>query len=395
MFFRYAGLIFLTILVFSGVAKSTYDKQIEDQKKALKKLSQELSQHRKQIETMKTQEQGVLNTLVFLEQDIQKTHKLINEMRKSQLMLNQSAEQHRVAIDSLEVEIAIQKSVMAKRVRVLYMRHKSSASPLVRLLNSNAGSQDLLVYFRSVIEFDRNLVRNAKQTVGQHKHHEAQLSLKVQEMNRIRFLKEKEENELRYRRLDQTEYLDKLKKDRTIQQRALKEFEANQKLITKLIQQLEAKKKKEEAEARKKKIPIKTEPLQIAAKNKCWPHRGTIISRFGNHRHEVLRTVTRNLGIEIRGTLGDQVSAAAPGTVAMVTKIQGRGSSVIIDHGNSYYTVYGHLNNIGVKEGQTVSRCQDIGLVGDEDSMNGAKLFFQVSAGIEAVDPLDWLVNVK
>mgnify|MGYP006353749499 FL=1 len=85
------------------------------------------------------------------------------------------------------------------------------------------------------------------------------------------------------------------------------------------------------------------------------------------------------------------MKAAAHGTVALVSEIDGRGPSVIIEHPDGFFSVYGHLEKILVKEGDSVTNCQEIGIVGDVASLNGIKLYFQVSAGIEPLDPLQWV----
>ena len=109
------------------------------------------------------------------------------------------------------------------------------------------------------------------------------------------------------------------------------------------------------------------------------------------HEHPVLHIMTRNLGVEIRGKKGDKIKAAAAGNVVMVTEIDGRGPSVIIEHEGGVYSVYGHMSSIRVKEGDRVGNCEDIGTVGDLASLNGIKLYFQISEGTDTVDPLKWL----
>ena len=126
---------------------------------------------------------------------------------------------------------------------------------------------------------------------------------------------------------------------------------------------------------------------------KCLPLEGEIISQYGFQEHPVLHIRTKNLGVEIRGKKGAKVKAAAHGTVALVSEIDGRGPSVIIEHPNGIFSVYGHLVETKVKEGDKVNNCQEIGIAGDIASLNGIKLYFQVSAGTEPLDPLEWVKN--
>ena len=124
---------------------------------------------------------------------------------------------------------------------------------------------------------------------------------------------------------------------------------------------------------------------------KCMPLDGSVISEYGMHEHPVLHIMTRNLGVEIRGKKGAKIKSAAAGTVAMVTEIDGRGPSVIVEHEGGVYSVYGHMSAIRVKEGDKVKNCQDLGTVGDIGSLNGIKLYFQISEGTDTVDLLKWL----
>jgi murein DD-endopeptidase MepM/ murein hydrolase activator NlpD len=55
------------------------------------------------------------------------------------------------------------------------------------------------------------------------------------------------------------------------------------------------------------------------------------------------------------------------------------------------YTLYGHLSQVDVNNGDRVERGQVIGLAGDTGSLRGSKLYFEVRRNGEAEDPLLWL----
>ena len=64
---------------------------------------------------------------------------------------------------------------------------------------------------------------------------------------------------------------------------------------------------------------------------------------------------------------------------------------LILNHGDSYYTLYGHLSDIAVKVGQEVAAGAVIGRSGDTGSLKGAVLHFEVRRGGTALNPQDWL----
>jgi len=86
------------------------------------------------------------------------------------------------------------------------------------------------------------------------------------------------------------------------------------------------------------------------------------------------------------------VTAAASGTVVTVIYSRlGYGNHVIIDHGNGYKTLYGHMNKIYVEQGQGISQGQQIGQMGSTGRSTGTHLHFEVIKDGVKLDPLKLL----
>ncbi len=90
-------------------------------------------------------------------------------------------------------------------------------------------------------------------------------------------------------------------------------------------------------------------------------------------------------GLELDGTRGATVRTAATGRVAYADRHPGYGALVIVDHGSSYFTVYGGLGAIDVQVGDDVTRGGRVGSVGT------SAIFFQVRRGTRALDAHAWL----
>ena len=88
------------------------------------------------------------------------------------------------------------------------------------------------------------------------------------------------------------------------------------------------------------------------------------------------------------------VYSAASGRVVSAGWMSGYGNYIEIDHGNGYYTAYGHLSSFNVSAGQTVSRGQQIAVSGNTGVSTGPHLHFEVyigGLGLECrVDPLQY-----
>ncbi len=113
-----------------------------------------------------------------------------------------------------------------------------------------------------------------------------------------------------------------------------------------------------------------------------WPASGSVISGFDE---------VRNKGVDIGGTAGDPVVAAADGRVVYVgSSLRGYGNLIILKHNNTYLTAYAHNQVLLVKEDQTVRKGQKIAEMGNSDA-DRIKLHFEVRRQGKPVDPAKYL----
>ena len=123
-----------------------------------------------------------------------------------------------------------------------------------------------------------------------------------------------------------------------------------------------------------------------------WPVRGEVVGRFGQEKHPKWGTLTMNNGIDIAVPVGTAVHAVGKGRVDYVSDDFGTyGQIVIINHGDGYYTLYGHLSAIAVSVGNEVAPGQTVGRSGETGSLKGPVLHFEVRKGGQSLDPLQWL----
>jgi septal ring factor EnvC (AmiA/AmiB activator) len=121
------------------------------------------------------------------------------------------------------------------------------------------------------------------------------------------------------------------------------------------------------------------------------PIHGELASRFGLVVDAEFHTETFNKGVEFEASLGDSVHAVAFGEVRFAGWFRGYGKIVILDHGDQYFTVSGHLADVYVEVGQSVDRGDTLATAGDSGSLAGPRLYFEVRRGSEPLDPAAWL----
>ncbi len=123
----------------------------------------------------------------------------------------------------------------------------------------------------------------------------------------------------------------------------------------------------------------------------AWPVRGKIVTRFGTHVHPRYGTRVTQKGIEVVAAHGTPIKAVAAGRVVYAGWLGGYGKTVILEHGQDYFTLYAHASVIDVPQGEIVAEGQRIAQVGDTDSLKGSSLHFEIRKGSEALDPQLWL----
>lgn len=117
-------------------------------------------------------------------------------------------------------------------------------------------------------------------------------------------------------------------------------------------------------------------------------------SGFGYRTDPFYRTQRFHAGIDFTAPRGVEVYATADGVVESVTsEIWGYGQHIIINHGNGFKTLYGHLSKFKVKRGQKVTRGQLIGLIGSTGKSTGPHLHYEVHKNGEKLNPAFFFYN--
>ena len=112
-----------------------------------------------------------------------------------------------------------------------------------------------------------------------------------------------------------------------------------------------------------------------------------ISSRFGERIHPITGELKNHNGMDIAANSGTAVYAADGGKVVLAEWYGGYGNCIMIEHGNGYKTLYGHLSYIGVKNGQYVNQGDTIGQVGSTGNSTGPHLHFEVYSNGSRIDP--------
>lgn len=116
-----------------------------------------------------------------------------------------------------------------------------------------------------------------------------------------------------------------------------------------------------------------------------------ISSRFsGGRKHPILNKIRAHQGVDYAAARGTPIKATGDGKVILAGRKGGYGNTVIIQHGNTYRTLYGHMQGFakGIRDGSPVKQGQVIGYIGTTGLSTGPHVHYEFQVNGVHVDPL-------
>ena len=234
-----------------------------------------------------------------------------------------------------------------------------------------------------LVQYQNNVISNYVDTLSLLRDSERELEEKKKESSNLIWKTKNKRQELNVQERRQKALIKDIKENKKMHLQALEDLNERAHQLQLLIEKLLT----EEIS-----FPITIVPLSEQRGKLLWPLEGAVVSTFGRQVHPQFRTVTFNNGIEISPQKNQAVvKAIHPGKVVFCDYHKGRGNVIIIDHGMSFHSIYGHCADFLVKNGDLVKTGQPIAIAGDTGSLEGITLYFQITSKAKPVDPLKWL----
>ena len=385
----YIGLLFCTHLAF---AQGDIDGRLKDNQKQLDRVKSEIGELRKKIARTDIKASSTLEQIKTIDQELALIGTAKSLLNKETNLLSKKISLTRDQLDLNRQKLKSQKEQYTKRIVHLYKYGKVRN---VEILLSSESINHALVrykYLKFFNDHEKRLIRNITSRVDEIKQLETALSLDYKNQRETLQEKKREEEIYFARKNEKKAMVDRLKWNSQNLGKQLKTAEAEYQKLYELIVTLERQRRLRERRGETK--PDYALNLKDFRKNKGklpWPVTGNIIHKYGKQHNKTLKTTINNTGIDIKAKTGAEVRAVFTGIVSMITYLSGYGNTIILDHGEGYYTVYSHLDEFFVDPDELVEPGHVIGLVGDSGSLEGSKLHFAVFSNQKTEDPQSWL----
>ena len=368
-------------------------REILESQRRVEQIRAERSRLEGEIGDVRKRVRDASEDLANVERRLSASRSVLAEIQFQSDAVTQSIQETTRELVQAHEKLAENEAVLNRRLRDIY---KMGPLHTVGVLLGASSFTDLLNryrYLQRIASFDRSLVSRVETIEGELVERNDDLRQRMAELG-----------SLRQNRLSEVAQLRSVESER---QTALAEFRSREHQTVSRLEQLDADEGRMtqligDLETRRREIEARTATARADASLSAddagsldWPLDGEVIYRFGRERRPN-GTVLRWNGIGISASPGSPVTAVRAGTVVLAGPFEGYGPTVVLSHGDGFYTLYLYLEEIGVVEGRTVSIGQVVGTVGGTDTPEGPHIEFQVRAPVnggspQAQDPLQWL----
>jgi septal ring factor EnvC (AmiA/AmiB activator) len=372
-------------------------REILESQRRLEEVRAERARLQREMDALRSRVRNVSGELQNIERQLSATRSVLAEI---EFQVEATTDRTRTTTADLlrtRNEHRERSAVLNQRLRGIY---KQGPLSTVRVLLGADNFTDLLNryrYLQLMARYDRNLLARVDRLEQELSAQNRDLQESLAELGRLRQAQLGEVAELRQVEDEHQRTLARFQSSERQTQTRLEQVQADEGRLSGLVSELERRRVEAEArraaEGRAGEIPATT--LTTADMGRLdWPVEGELVYRFGPERRPN-GTILRWNGIGIRASPGTPVRAVRDGTVALAGPFEGYGPTVIVSHGDGFYTLYLYLQDIGVVEGRPVRAGQVVGTVGGAQTPEGPHLEFQIRVPIggapQAQDPLTWL----
>ncbi len=402
----------------------------------LQEKKQEIEQKQSDVSSSLSEKESQISELekkqAKLDSDIKKIDTQYAETNGKIRAEEEKIEKAQKEIEALKVKIAEVEERIAERNKLLEDRARAlqESGGMVSYLDVLLGAQDFgdlvgrVSAVTTIVEADREIINAHKADMQLLEQAEADLNNKLKELEAALTELESLKKQLAGQKRKKEELMGQILEQHDEAIHEMHELEDEAAFLNEQKRAVEAEEKRQQEEAARAAAEAKrkAEAEAAAAKSSSsssssnsssgssqkpavtsggfmWPASGTFTSGYGYRNHPVTGGRKLHSGIDIANSADVPIVAAASGTVIRAHYSSSYGNVVYISHkidGQVYTTLYAHQETIYVSAGQSVSKGQQIGIMGNTGRSTGQHLHFEIHKGgwngsSSSVNPLNYL----
>lgn len=392
---RYAVLLALFLGAGAAAAAASATRAKED----LRELRGKIEALQKRLADAEESKTEATDALKASERAISDATRSLRELEQQSREASQRLAGLRAASQENETTIRAQQSLLAK---LLYQQYLGGRSESLKLLLNRENPNQIarqIHYFGYISRARTDLIEGLRSRLARLKDLAQEVEQQVTELAAIAAEQTAQKRRLEQEKRSRGQVLTKISRDIQKQKREIGTLRRDENRLSRLIEQLgkiisRTPPRTPAPRLKNERLPDGTgdgTPFQALKGKLNLPVRGELANRFGSPRSD---SGLMWKGLFIASKAGEEVRAIAAGRVVFADWLRGFGNLLIIDHGDSYMSLYGNNETLYKRVGDTLRGGETIATVGNTGGNADSGLYFEVRFQGKAFDPLTW-VNVK
>lgn len=381
---RYVRIIKEHNIEIEGDRKSYLDSKIEHLKKEAEGISREIEQHESEVLAFSEKEATIINDLNKIDIALNKAMKRVAAIKFELVALEKMINKTENASKKLMKKIKTSEIYAFERLVALYklswlgsMSFLASAESIYELFKRKAALKHILAYDENILEDlekNKNSLHKLLDRLNTQKKEKLNLEANYKKQIRIMSHKEKKRSKL----------LADIRNKKSLEMALIESLKEAANSLNQTMKSLSI----GIDHPKQKQLTINFASYKGLLN---MPVQGKIVSHFGPYKSSKFNITYFRKGIDIKADRGEPIRAVCAGKILYSDWFRGYGNMIIIDHGNNYYTVYAHAEEIFKTKGNTVETKEVIATVGDTGSIIGPGLYFEVRYHGKPMNPLVWI----
>lgn len=345
-------------------------------------LAEKVRHTRQTLVESEAAKRRILGSLYSINQRMKKISSEKGKMTDELFQVQDNVKSIARVIAGLEVQIDKQRVQLKRRLRALY---KLSGEGFLGVVFSQSSAPELdqtMRYLKIVTDNDYRLIRNYQENIAAYLSQKKKLKGQVERLVSVERKIKKQETMLLAEHKAKSELASEIDRDRSAQLSMIKKLRTRSQALQ--AQSAMA----DDAYADLLRPSIFEQKGQLPA-----PVTGPVIQEFGLLTDEKYKIQLSHKGWRYSVSKGTPVNSIFDGTVLYADQVNGYGQTLVIDHGDHYYSVYSHLGRIKVKAGDAIKKSQAIAEAGAATRRNRDGVYFEIRHFSEPENPSGWIAK--
>ncbi len=370
-------IILFSILVPSyGYCKHDEPSGKDNVKSRLTEIKKHIKEKKEEIKLSRQKAVEILNEIDRLDQQSSQIQSRISSLSVQTGQLTDEINAAQKKIVSLQNGITAKRNIINKRIVASFKLHQIGYLQVLLAADSPVDMEKRYTFINYIIRHDEQEINDLfseenalMETQNKYKEQKSMLDALKASLNR-------QKSDLRTTRKQKAAMLADIRQSTVSTTRVLQELQRSEESLQHTLKSLESSSGVEAGfGGMKGRLPL--------------PVKGRMEKIFGKTTDSMINS--KGLLFEVK-TDAD-IKAVYAGRVVWSEWLKGYGNTIIVDHGDRYFTIYAHVGDTNIKVGDRVGQGEMIGKVGDSGLGKDRSLYFEIRHGEQALNPENWLTK--